>query len=128
MAAASEEAAAAAAEEEEEAVGVRPPRGAPPPFPYPPQLSSLSPGRGGGRGAEPGGGTAPSWTEAHPSSERTPLSGTLWRCRRCGGPRRCACGAPGRRGERPLPCPAPAGVARRKQARRKASERCVPSS
>lgn len=46
--AAASEGAAAEEEEEEEAVRVRPQRGAPPPFPHSPQLSSSSPGRGGG--------------------------------------------------------------------------------
>lgn len=52
-----------------------------------------APGGAGGRGAGQGGGAAPTRPGAHPSSERTPLAGTLWWRRRCGGPRRCACGA-----------------------------------
>lgn len=100
---------------------MRRPKGAPPPSLHPLRSAPRAPGGAGVRGAGPGRGAAPSLAGAHPSSERTPLAGTLWRRRRCGGPRRCACGARGRRGERPLPCPAPAGAARRQRARRKAS-------
>lgn len=115
-----------AAEKEDEAAGVRRPRRAPPPSLHPLRSAPRAPGGAGVRGAGPGWGAAPSLAGAHPSSERTPLTATLWRRRRCGGPRRCACGARGRRGERPLPCPAPAGAARRQRARRKASERRGP--
>lgn len=73
---------------------MQPPRGAPPPFPHPRLHSSASPGWGGGTWSGAGRGRR---SGAHPSSERTPLAGTLWRRRRCGGPRRCACGARGRR-------------------------------
>ena len=79
-------------------------------------LAPRAPGGAGGRGAGQGGGAAPRPAGAHRCSERTALAGTLWRRRRCGGPRRCACGSRGRRGERPLPCLDPAGVARRKRA------------
>lgn len=41
------------------AVGVRPQRGAPPPFPHSPQLSSSSPGRGGGTWSGAGRGRRP---------------------------------------------------------------------
>ena len=79
-------------------------------------LAPRAPGGAGGRGAGQGGGAAPRPGGAPRRSERTALAGTLWRRRRCGGPRRCACGSRGRRGERPLPCLDPAGVARRKRA------------
>lgn len=115
-------AAAATAEEEEEAAGVRPPRGAPPPPPHPLSSAPRAPGGAGVRGAGQGGGAAATRAGAHPSSERTPLAATLVAAPQVlGGPRRCACGARGRRGERPLPCPDPARVARRNRAKRKAS-------
>lgn len=47
-------------------MGVRPPRGAPPPFPHPPQLSSSSPGRGGGTWSGAGRGSRPEWVRGAP--------------------------------------------------------------
>lgn len=120
--AASEEAVEAAAQAQAQAEGVRPPRGAPPPFPHPPELSSASPGRGGGTWSGGRAGEPPESGRSAPQLRAPAARRNFVAAPQVGGPRRCACGARGRRGERPLPRPAPAGVARRKRARRKASE------
>jgi hypothetical protein len=98
---------------------VRPPRGAPPPLPSPPQLSCSSPGRGGGtwsgtgRGSCSGSGRRAAWLPAHAARRNFVSAPQVW------GPAAvCMCGAP----RRPRSCPAPAGAARRRRARRKASE------
>lgn len=47
-------------------MGVRPPRGAPPPFPHPLQFSSSSPGRGGGTWSGAGRGSRPDSARSAP--------------------------------------------------------------
>lgn len=84
---------------------------------------------GAGRGYVEPGRAGPGRTRSRSGSGRSaprrplPLpAGTLWPRRRCGGRQRCACGAPGRRGERPRSCPVPLGVALKRRARSEASE------
>lgn len=60
---------------------MRPPTGAPPPFPHPPQLSSSGPGRGGGTWSGAGRGSRPEWVRG----ARTPARSARRAQEVCGG-------------------------------------------